>query len=334
MTSDPHRAFMSPEGFGDAVLFLTEQDVDRLLPMDDALREVEAALRDLGEGKAENRPRQRVHGDHALLNVMAASWPRRGYFGFKEYSVSRGGARFWFHLFDASSGEPVALMQANRLGQRRTGAASGVAAKFLARPDAATVGIVGAGWQAESQLEAICRVRPISEIRCYSRDEARRHSFAERMSRLLGVPVRAASSPEQAVHDVDIVVAATNSSKPVLRGEWIAPGAHINAMGANRVESRELDVEVIRRCNLVSVDSIEQARLEAGDLVQPAKAKLLDWNDVVEIGTVVGGKAKGRRRAKDVTLFKSLGLAIEDVAVGALVYERARKEGIGTVVPL
>ncbi len=325
---------MSLKVLGDAMLYLTEQDVDRLLPMDDALREVEAALRDLGEGKAENRPRQRVRGAHSILNVMPASWPRRGYMGFKEYVVSRDGARFWFHLFDGETGTPVALMQANRLGQRRTGAASGVATKFLGRPDAASIGIVGAGWQAESQLEAICRVRGIREVRCFSRQPDRRHSFADRMAKHLGTDVRAVSSGREAVQGADIVVTVTASEKPIVSGEWIEPGVHINAVGANRLGSRELDVEVIRRATFIAADSVEQAHLEAGDLAQPAAGGLLDWADVHELGDVVAGKVKGRRKAKDVTLFKSLGLALEDVAVGSLVYERARKEGIGAEVPI
>lgn len=325
---------MRPEAFGDVMLYLTEQDVDRLLPMDDALREVEAALRDLGEGKAENRPRQRVRGAHSILNVMPASWPRRGTMGFKEYVVSRGGARFWFHLFDATTGTPLALMQANRLGQRRTGAASGVATKFLARPDAATVGIVGAGWQAESQLEALCRVRGIREVRCFSREASRRHSFAERMTKLLGIDVRATASARETIQGADIAVTVTDAEKPIVSGDWLDPGVHINAVGANRLGSRELDVEVIRRCTFIATDSVEQARMEAGDLAQPAAGGVLDWKDVHELGEVVSGKVRGRRKPKDVTLFKSLGLALEDVAVGSLVYERARKEGIGTEIPI
>ncbi len=334
MTPVAHLAFMRAEGFGEPMLLLTEQDVERLLTMDDALREVEAALRDLGLGKAENRPRQRVRGAHGMLNLMPASWPGRGYYGFKEYTVSRDGARFWFHLFDGNTGEPLAILQADRLGQRRTGAASGVATKYLARTDASSVGILGTGWQAESQLEAVSRVRPIVQARCFSRDASKRHAFAERMAKTLGLDVRAAASPEETVRGADIVVTATPSSKPVVRGEWLAPGVHINAMGANRLGSRELDAGVIQRCTFIAADSVEQARLEAGDLAAPVAGKLLKWDDVHEIGSVVAGKVKGRQRAKDVTLFKSLGLAIEDVAVGALVYERARNEGMGTQVSL
>lgn len=316
------------------MLLLTEADVERLLSMEDALREVEAALRDLGEDKAQNRPRQRVRGKHAILNLMPAAWPGRGYFGYKEYTVSRGGARFWFHLFDGATGEPLALMEANRLGQRRTGAASGIATKFLARPDASHVGIVGTGWQAESQLEAVCRVRRIEEVRCFSPRAARRLAFAERMAGALGVRVSAAASAEEAVRGADIVVAATTASSPVILGEWLGPGIHLNAMGANRLDARELDDAAIRRCTFVAADSVEQARAEAGDLAQPVAAGLLRWDAVHDLASVVSGAVKGRGRPTDVTLFKSLGLAIEDVAVGAFVFEKARAERLGREIPL
>ncbi len=323
---------MSGEAFGGPVLLLTEADVDRLLPMEDALREVEGALRDLGEGRAQNRPRQRVRAAHAILNLMPAAWPGRGYFGYKEYTVSRDGARFWFHLFDGTTGEALALMQANRLGQRRTGAASGIATKFLARHDASRLGIVGTGWQAESQVEAICRVRRIEDVRCFSPHSARRQGFAEKMGERVGVDVRAAASAEDAVRGADVVVAATDSSSPVILGEWLGPGVHMNAMGANRLDARELDDEAIRRSTFFAVDSVEQAKMESGDLTQPVAAGLLRWDAVHEIASVVSGAVQARTRPTDVTLFKSLGLALEDVAVGAFIYERARKEGMGNEV--
>lgn len=316
------------------MLHLTEDDVGHLLTMKDAIREVEAALRDLGEGKAENQPRQRVRGAHALLNVMPASWPSRGYYGFKYYSISRESVHFWFHLFDATSGQLLAVIQANRLGQQRTGAASGIATKFLARKEASTAALLGTGWQAESQLEAVCAVRGVARVRCYSRQGPHRQAFAERMARFLGVDVKSADSAEAAVRGADIVITATDSRNPVVRGEWLEPGVHLNAMGANRFEARELDDAVLRRCAFIAADSIEQAKMEAGDLVQPIEAGLLRWDQVRELSEVVAGKVKGRRTAEDVTLFKSLGLAIEDVAVASVVYERARKEGAGTEVAL
>ncbi len=316
------------------MLFLTEEDVDRLFTMEDAIREVEAALHEMGEGRAENRPRQRVRMPHTMLNVMPGGLPGRGYFGFKFYGGGRAGFRFWFHLFDGETGELVATMQADQMGQRRTGAASGVATKFLARKDAATVGIVGTGWQAQSQLEAMCAVRPIRAVRCHARTLEHAASFASERSKALGVDVHPVDSAEAAVRNADIVVAATGSREPVIRGAWLAPGVHINAMGANRLDARELDDEVIRRTTFIAADSTEQARMEAGDLVAPVSSGLLSWDRVHELGEVVAGKVGGRTRPEDITLFKSLGIAIEDVAVAALIYERARKDGVGRELTL
>lgn len=316
------------------MLHLTEEDVTGLLTMSDALREVEAALRDLGLGKAENRPRQRVRGPHAILNVMPASWPGRGYYGFKYYTISRETVRFWFHLFDGTTGALLAVIEANRLGQQRTGAASGVATRFLARTDAASVGIVGTGWQATSQLEAVCAVRPVLAIRCYSREGPQREAFAARMTKSLGVDVTAVASAERTVRGADIVIAATSSATPVVQGEWLADGAHVNAMGANRADARELDDAAIQRTAFIAADSVEQARMEAGDLVIPASQGLIRWDQVSELGPIVAGKIPARRTDRDITMFKSLGLAIEDVAVGAFVFEKARKEGFGTELSL
>src|SRR5438309_1706262 len=317
-----------------APLLLTEKDVDGLLRMEDALQAVEDGFRALGQGEATNRPRQRVGTSTSTVNVMLASWPARGYSGFKYYSTSSEGIRFWVYLFDGATGEIAAIIQADRLGQRRTGAASGVATKYLARADASTVGIVGTGWQAESQLEAVCAVRSIKRIRCYGRDKARHGAFATKMSSVLGVPVHTAGSAEEAVRDADVAIAATNAPQPVIRGDWLRAGCHINAIGANRLETRELDDAAVRRCAFVATDSIEQAKEESGDLVEPMKRGLITWDRIHEIGEVVAGKVQGRTNDDDITLFKSHGMAIEDVAVAALVYERARDRGIGKPISL
>ena len=303
-------------------LLLTEKDVEGLLRMDDALRAVEEGFLALGRGEATNRPRQRV------------GTPARGYAGFKYYTASRAGIRFWVHLFDLATGDLVAVIQANRLGQQRTGAASGVATKYLARSDASTVGIVGTGWQAQSQLEAVCAVRSIRRIRCFGRDKARREVFAKKMSSTVGVNVEAARSADEAIRDADIAIAATNAPQPVIRGEWLRAGCHINAIGANRLETRELDDTAVQRSAFVATDSIEQAKSESGDLVESMKRGLIGWDRVHEIGDVIAGKVVGRTKADDITLFKSHGIAIEDVAVAAVVYERARDGGIGNPIPL
>jgi ornithine cyclodeaminase/alanine dehydrogenase-like protein (mu-crystallin family) len=317
-----------------ATLFLTEEEVEGLLPMRDALPAVEEALRALGRGEAVNGPRQRVKLPGTVLHVMAAGWPERGYLGFKYYTATRKGVRFWFHLVDGNTGELVAIMEADRLGQQRTGATSGVATKYLAREDASVAGIVGTGWQAESQLMGVCAVRPIRHVRCYSRDASHRKTFARKMSPQLHLDVTPAASAEEAIRDADVVVAATTAKDPVVRGEWLKPGCHVNAIGANRAEVREADDEAIRRSTFIAVDSKEQAQAEGGDLIEPVAHGILSWDRVRELGDVVAGKARGRVRSEDITLFKSLGIAIEDVAVGALVYERARDRGIGRTIPL
>ncbi len=317
-----------------AALLLTEKDVEGLLRMEDALGAVEQGLRALGRGEATNRPRQRAGTRETTVNVMLAAWPARGYAGFKYYTTSREGIRFWVHLFDIATSELVAVIQADRLGQQRTGAASGVATKYLARPDASTIGIVGTGWQAESQLEAVCAVRAIRQIRCYGRDKAHRERFAKKMSSLLQVTVQPVASAEEAIRSADVAIAATNAPQPVIQGDWLRAGCHINAMGANRLETRELDDAAVRRCAFVATDSIEQAREEGGDLVEPMKRGLISWDRVHEISEVVTGKVTGRTDADDITLFKSHGIAIEDVAVAAFVYERARDRGIGRPISL
>src|SRR5207244_12949016 len=233
-------------------LLLTEKEVEGLLRMDDALADVEEGLRALGRGEATNRPRQRVGTRETAVNVMLASWPARGYAGFKYYTASRAGIRFWVHLFDMATGELVAVIQADRLGQQRTGAASGVATKYLARSDASTVGIVGTGWQAESQLEAVCAVRSVQRVRCFGRDKAHREPFAKKMSSVIGVNVEVAKSAEEVIRGADIVIAATNAPQPVIHGDWLHAGGHINDTGANRREAGEPDADGKSRCTLVA----------------------------------------------------------------------------------
>lgn len=314
-------------------IFLSEGDVGTLLTMPDALNAVENALRDFGNGHAQNRARQRVRAPHGVLHVMPAGWFTRGYVGYKAYTSFRDGARFYFHLFDSDTGEYLAILQADKLGQMRTGAASGVATKFLARADAQTVGIIGTGWQAESQLEAVCAVRSISRINCFSRSETRRNQFVEKMSARLAVRVDAVTSPDAAIRECDIAIAITNAMQPVILGEWLREGTHVNGAGSNWAQRREVDTETLRRANVILADSREQAMVEAGDLIAAVAENVIGWHQIHELAALVCGRVNGRRSAQDLTFFKSCGLALEDVAVGALVYERAREQGIGVPLP-
>lgn len=310
-------------------LFLSEGDVARLLRIEDVITAVEEAFRQHGLRRAVNRPRQRAVADGGVLHVMSAAIPALGVMGVKAYASTRGSTRFLSMLYSASTGELLAVMEADRLGQMRTGAASAVATKYLARAESGAVGIIGTGWQARSQLIAVSRVRPIALVKCYSRDDQRRMSFAEEMIRELGAEVAAVNIVQEAVEDVDIIITATTAQDPVLSGAWLRPGVHINAIGSNWAHKRELDEEAVHRCDRIAVDDLEQATIEAGDLIAAVQAGTLTWDRVLELGTVVTGQAPGRRSREEITLFESQGIALEDVAAMKLAYDRAHQLGIG-----
>ena len=316
-------------------LLLTESDVRAILTMPMALELVETSFRRLGDGAAVSHPRRRLHvAGKTILNYMAAADAAGGYLGLKIYSIARGAARFVVPLFRAETGEMVALIEADYLGQMRTGAASGVAAKVLARQDARTVAIIGTGLQARTQLEAAAHARKLAAIRAFGRDAERREKFAKEMTERLRVPVTPASSAEEAVRGADIVITSTTSKTPVFEGKWIEPGAHISAIGSNFAEKREIDSEAVRRCDVIAADSVEQSKIESGDLIQAFAGAESRWASVREFADVVTGKVAGRTKAEQVTLFKSNGIAIEDVVVAGKVYELARERGIGRDIPM
>jgi ornithine cyclodeaminase/alanine dehydrogenase len=312
-----------------SVLLLTEEDVRQLLTMDLALDAVKDGLRAMALDEAQNVPRARTQTDHVMGHFMSAAIKSLGVLGYKVYSTSRRGAQFHVGLFDGKSGSLLALIQADYLGQMRTGAASGVATESMARPEASEVGLFGSGKQARTQLQAVCRVRKIREVMIYSPNEERRRQFAEEMSEVVQTEIRPVPRPEMAAEDKDILITATNSREPVLNGHWISEGTHINAIGSNFLGKAELDVVTLRRCDSIIVDSKDQARIEAGDFVPALEDGSIHWADIHELGQVIVGRYTGRAHPQDVTLFKSLGIAVEDVAVAARVYARARAAGVG-----
>lgn len=315
-------------------LWLREAEVGALLSMDDVIAAVEQGFRLLGEGAAINQPRSRSVTPSGTLHVMHAAAPTLGVMGVKSYAATPRGARFIAVLYRLEDGEAVAIVEADRLGQIRTGAASGVATRHMARANAGALGVIGAGWQARSQVQAIARVRPIALVKVCSRSEERRETFAREMVEELGTEVIAVGSAEEAVEAADIVVTATSAREPVLRGDWLRPGMHINAIGSNAASRRELDSEAVRRSDLIAVDSLEQARIECGDLIAPAGAGEPVWERVVELGAIVAGKSPSRRQADQVTLFESQGIALEDVVTMDLLYRRAVAAGAGESMPL
>ncbi len=315
-------------------LLLREKEVEQLLDMPTALEAVEEVLRQHGQGQAQNQPRRRIFVPSGALHVMSGGMPGWGVMGLKAYAAVKGKVRFVVLLFSTETGELLALIEADRLGQIRTGAASGIATKYMARPDAGVVGIFGTGWQAQTQLRAVCAVRTIREVRAYGRDPDRRKRFCGDMEKVLKCPVKPAESPEGVVKGADIIITITSSREPVFDGRLVERGQHLNLAGSNRVQNREVDDETIRRADRIVVDQIEDAQIESGDLVGPVERGITGWDRMRELGAVVCGKVPGRERPDEVTLFKSNGLAIEDVAAAKVVLDRARAAGAGSEVPI
>jgi ornithine cyclodeaminase/alanine dehydrogenase-like protein (mu-crystallin family) len=291
------------------MLHVTEEQVRELLPMDDCIRLMREVFKDLARGAAVNQVRRRLTlPNGSTLHSLAGAWGK--YFGTKVYSSNpKVGANFFFLLFDAETARPLAQFEANYLGQIRTGAASGYATDILAAPDASTLAIIGSGFQARAQFDAIRAVRAIKEVRVFSRNAERREEFAK----LIGGT--ACASAEHALRGADIVATATYAKDPVLESAWIAAGTHINAMGSNQAARRELPSDLIARAQVIAVDSIEQGKIEAGDLLLAE----VDWADprIVELA-----KIEARPAGSPLTIFKSLGLGVEDVAAAAFVYEQ------------
>jgi ornithine cyclodeaminase/alanine dehydrogenase-like protein (mu-crystallin family) len=305
-------------------LWLSEDDVASLVTPGDAVPVIEDCFRRMAAGQVELMPRRRFSVDGGTFAVMAATDRGLGVAGLKSYLLVEGRIEFVVCLFDLAEGTLVALIAADKLGQVRTGAASGVAAKHLARRGAAPVGLIGAGWQAESQLAAIRAAVPsIERVVVSSRSRERAEVFAEANG------AEVAESPSEA-GGCDVVVTATSSEAPVLRGDWLSEGALVCAIGANDPRARELDAQVIARATVVCCDSIEDARLESGDLIEPIAAGQLDWLEVQELHQIVSGELPGRQADTDVVVFKSNGIAPWDLAIGHEVVRRARESGVGT----
>src|SRR5262245_25101707 len=289
-------------------LYLTEADVARLVTVEDAIGCVEEAFAAWPDAATTNLPRQRAALAGGNFNLMGAACAPKGIFGLKAYFAGKGGARYHVLLYAADGSGLRAMIEADLLGALRTGAASGLATKLMARPDAATLAVIGTGKQARTQVAAICAVRPIRRITAYSRSRERRRAFAFTVASGLGIECEPTDTAEDCVREADVVVTITKSAEPVCRATWLKPGAHVNAAGANSVDRREVDAETVTRAARLVTDDRAQARVEAGEFHDLVAAGRLHWRDVHELGDVVAGRVAGRTAPDDLTLFKSLGI--------------------------
>jgi ornithine cyclodeaminase len=311
-------------------LFLREADVEQLLTMRTTIDLVERVHREYSTGNAIDVPRERTRLPKAALHILQGAVPSAGVFGYKAYTSSREGVRFLVYMFSAERGNLEAVIEANYLGMTRTGAAGGVAAKWLAREDAKVVGLFGTGWQAQGQLEALSLVRKLERVKAYSRTPEKVAKFCEKMSRKLSLDVVPAASPEDAVRGSDIVVTITTSATPVFSGEWLAPGTHVNAAGSNSLLRREIDEKTVLMSNPVVVDSRPSAIKEAGDLLPALEKGRLHAGALTELGEVIAGIRPGRTAAGQVTLFESQGMAMQDLIIASELHRLARAKGVGS----
>ena len=306
-------------------LFLSNADVQRLLSMDECIGVLDDLFRQESQGLVENIARMRVRGAGRAGTLMGGSVLGSKAYGVRHSSVSL--------LYNTDTGKLEAVIEPGTLAWIRTGAASGLATRYMAAPDADVVGCIGTGRQALTQLKAMCAVRPVRLIKVFSRNEENRKRFASEMQERLGVDVQAAESAEACVGGSQIVVTITNAREPVFDGQALDPGTHVNAAGANSWMRREIDETTIQRSELVVVDNLEQAKIECGELIWAAERGAFNWRGAVELHEVVSGKVAGRPSPQAITLFESQGIGIEDVAGYAYILQKARAQGVGVELP-
>jgi len=306
-------------------LFLTEEDAASLVKVGDAIDALERVFSDWDSPGTANLPRQRAPVGERFFNLMGAAWQAGEVFGLKAYVDPT----YHVALYSSRERRLLALIEANHLSQLRTGAASGLATRVLANADERVLGVIGAGKQAFAQVAAVCAVRPIATVRVFSRTPESREAFARRIQAEVGVEALPCASGEACVVGAHVVVTITKSADPVCRSEWLADGVHVNAAGANSASRRELDQTAVLRAAVRVTDDRWQAQVEAAEFIDLAAAGRLDWASVYELGDIVSGRMTGRRSETDVTLFKSLGIGLEDVAFAQLVYRRALEAGLG-----
>ena len=313
-------------------LFLKDEDVAQCVTMDAMLEAIESMQRQYGDGQAHNMTRRKIIADSGMLSVMGGGLFHQGLLGVKTYTVVKGAYSFQVSLYDANTGELLLYTQANRLGQLRTGATTGVAVKHLANPGDATVGIIGTGGQAPTQLEALSKVRGIKKIKAYSRTQERREEFARRMADTMGVEVSAVASNEDAVRDCDIVLCIAATMDPVVEGAWLKDGSTLIGAGPTTWRAREVDEAVITRAGKLIVDSTEQAAIEAGDLCSAVDKGIIQWSKVHELRHIVSGAVTGRDSKDQLVYAKIMGTGVADVAAAKLAYDSAKAAGLGTEI--
>jgi alanine dehydrogenase len=317
-----------------SAIYVTEAEVARLVTVEDAIAALDELFATWGSPGTTNLPRQRARLPNGAFNHMGAAYLAKNVYGLKAYAGGKGATHGHVALYSTTDNLLKALIECDLFGQTRTGAASGIATRLLANPDARTLGVIGSGKQSRAQVLAVCAVRPIKRINVFSRTPEPREAYARALEKELGIETRGAATAQACVADADVVITITKSAEPVCRADWLKPGAHVNAAGANAGDRCEVDADTVLRAAVKVTDHVEQAKVEAGEFRELVAAGKLAWSDIRELGELVTGTAKGRASPSDLTLFKSLGIALEDVAFAEVVYQRALAQKVGRPIPV
>lgn len=314
-------------------LILNESDIISLFPMKEALGAAELAFKLQSRMQSINHPRIRIANQNQSFNYMTASSPELGFYCMKTYATHKNTLpAFYVYLFDYNTGALLSIMNGSALGQIRTGAASGIATKYLSRQDATKLSIIGTGYQAKTQAESIDLIRSIKLIKVYSRSDENRKIFAQWVTKKLKIECIPVNSSAECIEDTDIITTITTSRKPVIEGRFIQPGTHLNAAGGNHYTRRELDDDAVLNCDLIVTDDIHQARVECGDLIGVIDRGLVQWQNIHQMNDIVSGRKKGRNNNNQITLFESQGLAIQDLTAATQIYSKAIQQKIGKTV--
>ena len=313
-------------------LFLRDEHVAQCVSMNEMLVAIENMQAHYGRGEAYNLGRRKIIAETGMLSVMGGGLYYEGVLGVKTYTVVRGSYSFQVSLYDAATGKLLCYTQANRLGQLRTGATTGVAVKHLAKDGPVKVGIIGTGGQAPTQLQAVASVRDLAGVKAFSRNPERRADFAARMSESLGVNVRAAETNAEAIEDCDLVIGIAATTEPVINGDWLKDGATVIGAGPTTWRVSEVDERTLARADKLFVDSLDQAPIEAGDIAAAVDKGLLNWSQLTELRYAVSGAISGRDNDGQIVYAKLMGTGVADVAAAKLAYDNARQQGLGSEV--
>ena len=317
-----------------SALYIDEQTAASLINMDDALKLVEEAFSSYSEGKSFNMTRQRMRIRKGALHLLPGAVPYKGVIGFKAYTSFRAGLIFKVHLYDAENGSPLAIIDANEIGRLRTGAATGIATKYMAKKESSTVFIFGGGFQAEAQLEAVCKTTKINKVYVTTRKIENAQNFAEKMSHNLGIEIIPTQNIEEDLPKADIIITITTSVKPLFEHTMLNPnGVHINGAGSNALIRAEVPEKTIEAAEVLAVDSKDVAAIECGDILPSLEKGRLHWNEIVELGEITAGFRKGRITENGITIFQSQGMGLQDIMCAEFIYRKAVAENLGKMLP-